>query len=847
MANIVYDVADGHLQESDDLSRRYRDWKQRYDITSKTLQKQFLFSPKWIDLWDQTWSGYDALERDRVMQKKDQESWMPKIIQRRREVEDLRLQRSEAPIPREFAQCPLWVCLDRSLGLDRAERSGMDWADALAAFKLFEITLQDSSQGLWPSLSRQQQVSWKLLKDWWYSLYQDKNLSDAAKLAIEDAASVCTASEGERYALQDSVSRKARTGDSLYHSWLFELFVKEFNPDKWEPWLKDSHLVFIDTTRKAALRHSYSQRVAFSFYLKTAKSLSTRQCKNSSYVENLSKPCPWLPRIGKKVGRPFYLWDVKAKATVVVDNLEEIPDYLCISHTWGRWRKEPKIPVHGVPWLVPQNTRFEVARLPDDLQRIQPPCPYVWLDLFCIPQDGSAKADEEIARQASIFQCSTQCLAWLNDAKSWHGVAQALDWISALYLRHTSREGVYETDRWISEAAARAGSTVELTKPIGQDLGLAPEIERYMREAHLTDQSLLLDGVNTHYEPTVWFSSLWTLQEAALCPHLLLVNREWEILSDAADVPIPLNTLLMVASQNYPFVVGKSFEKPGSYEPKILRSPKWDTRSWLRWPTGAMQLHLLCIQTRMDQILSLPSPSGLLIMGNLRQSTDSRAPAIMSALGVTDWYLKAETRRKNSLVFDLYPLAFVREAAAKIGAVFFSAMSGEAHQIPATIKPLRSSAVGSMMPFSNRKGWYSHIEGIPDFARISSKDHPAVRTWTINADTSVTMKQAGIIAASDRTYSGKIVSTVMIGNIGKKVNKEYFDGDIRDWFQQIDKCLSTYAVMLFEDALYQFGIILQGHQKQFSLTSTKRLVKTGTFFTHLQPTPEAEDVNWVVL
>jgi hypothetical protein len=79
----------------------------------------------------------------------------------------------------------------------------MDWADALAAFELFEITLQVSSQGLWPSLSRQQQVSWKLLKDWWYSLYQDKNLSDAAKLAIEDAASVYTALEGERYALQD--------------------------------------------------------------------------------------------------------------------------------------------------------------------------------------------------------------------------------------------------------------------------------------------------------------------------------------------------------------------------------------------------------------------------------------------------------------------------------------------------------------------------------------------------------------------------------------------------------------------------------------------------------------------
>jgi hypothetical protein len=65
----------------------------------------------------------------------------------------------------------------------------------------------------------------------------------------------------------------------------------------------------------------------------------------------------------------------------------------------------------NVPWPVPMNELFEVKELPGMLKRLAftwPCLEYVWIDLFCIPQEGAdPEFDEinhvEIAKQAQIF------------------------------------------------------------------------------------------------------------------------------------------------------------------------------------------------------------------------------------------------------------------------------------------------------------------------------------------------------------------------------------------------------------------------------------------------------------
>ena len=177
-----------------------------------------------------------------------------------------------------------------------------------------------------------------------------------------------------------------------------------------------------------------AQRLGYTSYMKI-RGLKTNE--GGPYMGSFDKPCPWLPREGKLKELPFYLWDVEQKRTVIVNELGTDPEeYCCVSHTWGRWRKDA-ITIEGVPWLVPQNEKFDVERLPEHLQQIQPRIRFIWIDLFCIPQHGSPKADDEINRQALIFQNASRCIAWINDAKQWGGTAKALDRLGVSYLHAT--------------------------------------------------------------------------------------------------------------------------------------------------------------------------------------------------------------------------------------------------------------------------------------------------------------------------------------------------------------------------------------------------------------------------
>lgn len=122
------------------------------------------------------------------------------------------------------------------------------------------------------------------------------------------------------------------------------------------------------------------------------------------------EPSPWLLSEDGNKGMPYYLWDVKRKRTVVVHRLREKPKYVAVSHTWGRWCKGASDFVKGVPWKVPQNTKFEVHNLPAILAAVPLGFSYIWLDYVCIPQNRSRQAIIEISRQATIFREASKVL-----------------------------------------------------------------------------------------------------------------------------------------------------------------------------------------------------------------------------------------------------------------------------------------------------------------------------------------------------------------------------------------------------------------------------------------------------
>lgn len=225
------------------------------------------------------------------------------------------------------------------------------------------------------------------------------------------------------------------------------------------------------------------------------------------------------------------------------------PRYIAISYTWGRWRLKAGVQtdvealqVNGITWDMPRvdPSHFTAAdfknivqsvakpfsqykRKSDLLQRcsrstdqesgLQNPdepsttIEYVWIDVACIDQtNGSAEMAVEIGRQAKIFKGATMAFIWLTTL---------------------SREGYR--------------AQYARNKQSGQD-------KRACARSRLESKRADWDAVRTEVEQLSldpWFSSLWTLQEAYLCPRAVFMTREGEFLvhpdSDSrAENPITL-------------------------------------------------------------------------------------------------------------------------------------------------------------------------------------------------------------------------------------------------------------------------------------------------------------------
>lgn len=450
-------------------------------------------------------------------------------------------------------------------------------------------------------------------------------------------------------------------------------------------------------------------------------------------VPSIWEPCHWLnnevnTQKSPADQLPYYLWDIKRRCTVETAALTEpCISYSIVSHTWGRWRKDgrgAKLP--GVPgWRVPENTRFEVTDLPRILQNSGFSEHYVWLDLLCIPQDTSDNrlagiCQTELARQATIFRHAATSVAWLNDVSSWRDTEAVISWIGLDYLR-------------VSPPAPQPGTqnrgleqiTAALTSSGPDSCGLVtyePQRE--------DDSAVRVPG---------WFSSLWTLQESMMRPDMLFLNARWEPLRVGDDTPVTLAGMvsLMITHMRVADVEADNYGAP---------APP---------PRGFWELHHLMAETGM---LSLHRADRLtpLILARNRECTHSRAVAIMSVTGATDWHLgrgveqfradAAGGENAERLVCGLFPLEFVNELRLKVGGSFFT-YNHSASTLTTTDGAEAVDIVlrGTMLPFMPGTGGKIVSDGL-GVPRHS--DHPSIEGWAIREDGSVELPTVGIVASS---------------------------------------------------------------------------------------------------
>ena len=408
---------------------------------------------------------------------------------------------------------------------------------------------------------------------------------------------------------------------------------------------------------------------------------------------------------------PFYLWHIKERRTVKVFDLAVAPWYAVISHTWGRWRiPGVDVPVEGVPWPVPANTRFDVATLPSLLQNAGFVEDYVWIDLFCIPQDRNDSAQQsicrvELMRQGSIFHNAQTAVAWLFEVEDWRPTAAALAYMAIEYHNNCTSDDTELTPLYemVLETTARFA---------GDRCGL-----------------VLGDFDDEEKEVIGWFSSLWTLQEALMRPDILLLNRNWEPLT-VWHVTITLDTIASLVMCRH-----MSFNSGRQAMQQLALARERDKRL----PVGAREVYGLFSMTGMVQIAA-PSQLSALILGGKRVCKHSRSQAIMSVAGATKWFRKNEFQHfrhpesEDKMIFGLYEPEFINEVYRLVGGSFFMCRN-EATTVSTPDGTTRNDRIrtislisGSMLPFS--PGSAARFCHIPSKER-GFVDHPSIAGWRI--------------------------------------------------------------------------------------------------------------------
>ncbi|KAK8016927.1 hypothetical protein PG993_015116 [Apiospora rasikravindrae] len=547
----------------------------------------------------------------------------------------------------------------------------------------------DQRQDFRQSLSDSQLRSWELLRDWWDGNYEDGNLASDARALIREVPT--------RNALH------IHSQVSSYQRMMLRLWVNEFSP--WELKTGVCSPDPLQIERWKTYEQGLTQKAGFGVLRTLRPSL-----EHEGQIERCGKllpacfdSCPWLPKADRH-GRtahnlPLYLWDTDTNQTVEVQKLLEVGeciDYTCISHTWGRWKVRPEsyVDIPGVEWKVPENTLFKVKELPSILRQAKEKANlprFIWFDLICLPQDTSKPEYlSEVSRQAIIFRHASHCLAWINTITSWRNTREALRWLCLYFLLAGPESDVYGVQDILDQAR------------------------------HIQSPIELLISQHTWKE---WFTSTWTLQEACLCPDLILCKDDWEAFEIAEGTTVSLNQLIAITASFH----GRAL---------TVINPR-------TWPSPVKQLFdIVRIVSGGDNLVSRLS---ILTSGVTRECERRRADAIMSAMGITDWYdtyfeQHREPPPEGDLVRGAYPLPFVKEVAAKLGSEFFLLMS------PEDLKP---DSKGTLLPFGKpgppkltpSNLTYGHYR----FQGADTLDHPSLGNWSINSDGSVDIQEASVL------------------------------------------------------------------------------------------------------
>ncbi|KAK8073949.1 heterokaryon incompatibility protein-domain-containing protein [Apiospora phragmitis] len=197
------------------------------------------------------------------------------------------------------------------------------------------------------------------------------------------------------------------------------------------------------------------------------------------------------------------------------------PAYNALSYTWGRYEvtreasfngERHVLPVSNITWPIPEIRPdiFTADEFRNAIQSASTDTGWLWVDVACIDQKDVLVRDDEIGRQAAIFNNAARSFVWLHITPG-----EKLQRLVDILFVAESRADENLVGR---SAAAYYGSEYE--QPFGSDPGEHQKcIDDPEWVAKVSETLAMLEA-----DP--WFSSLWTLQEAYLQQDSTILSKE---------------------------------------------------------------------------------------------------------------------------------------------------------------------------------------------------------------------------------------------------------------------------------------------------------------------------------
>lgn len=212
------------------------------------------------------------------------------------------------------------------------------------------------------------------------------------------------------------------------------------------------------------------------------------------------------------------------------------PVYNILSYIWGRWQMPTSsgqsLNIDGISWSVPsiRPEIFTPTEFQSALKQVSVGVDWLWVDVACIDQEDEKIRDEEIGRQAGIFNNAKEAFIWLH-----HSPIHKLQRFFDLLFEISEKVDEIDDDIWSDDTWKNA--LREILEVLDED---------------------------------PWFSSLWTLQEAYLRSEATLLSKEGLRPQREGYSRVGLASVL-VAFGNIDYVIKYSTRSESS----DIQSPSW--------------------------------------------------------------------------------------------------------------------------------------------------------------------------------------------------------------------------------------------------------------------------------